>query len=438
MRNLEATDVIDTPNGTSRRSLFRKALAAAAAVAGTGVLLDFSKRTARAANGDPLTVGNTDPALPGGPDTSSNATQLDKDNLNAEPTLVLTNQNGDGLVSTGTNVGTRAEGATVGSFGRSGNRGVEGQGGVVGVLGVGTAGNSAGVSGLAESGPNSTGVFGRASAVGVYGQGPIGVLGQSVDQGVRGEGPKGVVGVGTGAASLGVDAQGGAFGVRGVSTAANGFGVSGLSTADFTTGVRGVCSGAQGIGVSGRGQDQGVRGEGIFGVVGATTVAGRTGVLCQGNFVATGSKSAAVAHPDGSHRLLYCMESPESWFEDFGSAALAGGRASVKLDADFAAVVNTADYRVFLTPEGDSRGLYVSSKSATGFTVHEQQGGTSRLPFSYRVVARRKDVEAVRLARFSLPATPTPTDAGSADSPDIPPLEPSQVSALPPARSRPR
>ncbi len=75
---------------------------------------------------------------------------------------------------------------------------------------------------------------------------------------------------------------------------------------------------------------------------------------------------------------------------------------------DFAAVVHTADYHVFLTPKGDSRGLYVSSQSATGFTVHEQQGGTNSLAFSYRVVARRKDVEAVRLAKFSLPATPTP------------------------------
>ncbi len=77
MRNLESTDGIDTPNGTSRRSLFRKALAAAAPVAGAGGLLDLSKRTARVANGDFLTVGNTDQGLPGGPDTSSNTTALD-------------------------------------------------------------------------------------------------------------------------------------------------------------------------------------------------------------------------------------------------------------------------------------------------------------------------------------------------------------------------
>jgi hypothetical protein len=35
----------------------------------------------------------------------------------------------------------------------------------------------------------------------------------------------------------------------------------------------------------------------------------------------------------GSKRLLHCMESPEHWFEDFGSARLTRGRATVKLDA---------------------------------------------------------------------------------------------------------
>jgi hypothetical protein len=54
--------------------------------------------------------------------------------------------------------------------------------------------------------------------------------------------------------------------------------------------------------------------------------------------------------PDGSQRLLYCMESPELWFEDFGSAKLARGRAVVKLDANFAKVIKRGDYRVFSRP----------------------------------------------------------------------------------------
>jgi hypothetical protein len=44
---------------------------------------------------------------------------------------------------------------------------------------------------------------------------------------------------------------------------------------------------------------------------------------------------------------------------------------------------------------------------ATGFTVQELHGGQSSVAFSYRVVARRKDVVAPRLAVVPLPtATP--------------------------------
>jgi hypothetical protein len=46
-------------------------------------------------------------------------------------------------------------------------------------------------------------------------------------------------------------------------------------------------------------------------------------VLVNGDLtVAGGLKSCAVPFPDGTHRVLYCMESPEVWFEDFGAAKL--------------------------------------------------------------------------------------------------------------------
>jgi hypothetical protein len=67
----------------------------------------------------------------------------------------------------------------------------------------------------------------------------------------------------------------------------------------------------------------------------------------------------------------------------------------VKLDADFAKVIKRGDYRVFLTPEGDCRGLYVRRKSAS-FEVRELVGGKSNVAFSYRIVGRRKDIKAQR------------------------------------------
>ena len=117
-----------------------------------------------------------------------------------------------------------------------------------------------------------------------------------------------------------------------------------------------------------------------------------------------GPKSAAVPHPDGSHRLLYCMESPESWFEDFGEAKLVKGKAAVKIDKDFAGVAKTDAYHVFLSPYGESNGLYVSRRNRNGFEVREQSGGRNTLTFSYRVVARRKDVPSERLPKFDAPS----------------------------------
>ena len=118
-----------------------------------------------------------------------------------------------------------------------------------------------------------------------------------------------------------------------------------------------------------------------------------------------------VAFPDGSQRVLHCMESPEHWFEDFGTAKLKGGRTVVKLDADFAKVIKRGDYRVFVTPEGDCRGLYVH-RSAASFEVRELMGGKSSIAFSYRIVGRRKDITGRR--RFAkidtrLPLPPTAT-----------------------------
>lgn len=132
-----------------------------------------------------------------------------------------------------------------------------------------------------------------------------------------------------------------------------------------------------------------------------TNIAGKLFVF--GALFVLGFKAAAVPHPDGTHRALYCLESPESWFEDFGRARVVGGKASVELDPTYAAVVRTDDYHIFLSPEGESKGLYVSNRTSAGFEVREQGNGASNLPFSYRVAARRKDVNAARFEKVELP-----------------------------------
>jgi hypothetical protein len=70
----------------------------------------------------------------------------------------------------------------------------------------------------------------------------------------------------------------------------------------------------------------------------------------------------------------------------------------VTIDPDFAETVAAdAGYHVFLTPNGDSKGLYVIRKTATSFEVRESGGGTSSLSFDYRIVGKRRGFEAQRL-----------------------------------------
>jgi hypothetical protein len=153
------------------------------------------------------------------------------------------------------------------------------------------------------------------------------------------------------------------------------------------------------------------------GVVGRTSNPNSFAGFFAGNVIVNGTltanvKNGVVAFPDGTQRVLHCMESPEHWFEDFGTARLVRGRAVVRLDADFAKVVTPGDYRVFVTPEGDCAGLYVRGKSATRFEVRELQGGKSSVAFSYRIVARRKGIRRHRRfakvdTRLPVPRAPT-------------------------------
>jgi len=117
-----------------------------------------------------------------------------------------------------------------------------------------------------------------------------------------------------------------------------------------------------------------------------------------GDLVCTGSKSAAVA-VDGNRMVrLYAVEAADNWFEDAGSSQLANGSAAVALDGVFAQTVNgDVDYHVFITPNGECEGLYVTHKSARGFEVHELHGGHANIAFDYRIMARRKGFENTRM-----------------------------------------
>jgi hypothetical protein len=117
-----------------------------------------------------------------------------------------------------------------------------------------------------------------------------------------------------------------------------------------------------------------------------------------GDLICTGTKSAAVPVEGNRMVRLYAVEAADNWFEDAGLGQLANGSATIAFDQIFAQTINgEVDYHVFLTPNGECEGLYVTNKGAQGFEVHELHSGKSSIAFDYRIMARRKGFETVRM-----------------------------------------
>ena len=311
--------------------------------------------------------------------------------------------------------------------------------------GTGVAGTSGSGSGVSGTSTSAIGVLGSSSTnVGVYGTSGsyIGLFGQSTSNyGVYGTSSNSYGVVGVSGSVNGIYGQGANIGVYGVSTSPfvnSGWGVEGLSSNNV--GVYGGSSGASSTGAS-YGTDAGVWGDtgdtsaftysGVIGTadnkqggafynnglsyasLSAANFASSSGAIVfsaglssfcitdvGGNLFCTGSKSAIVPVEKESRQVaLYAVEAPENWFEDAGSARLVNGEAVVNLEPIFGQTVNTGiEYHVFLTPKGDCKGLYVAKESPTSFVVRELGGGVSSIAFDFRIMAKRKGYESVRLA----------------------------------------
>ena len=249
-----------------------------------------------------------------------------------------------------------------------------------------TTGSAWGVEGItASSSANAYGVYGVATSTtgnprGVYGLASapvgIGVFGQNGTESATGAGNNDVVGAG----------------VWGDGGTAGGFGV--LATVD--DGVAGEFENNTDSKVTVEILNFNANGLPFY----AVTPNGFCGIDNRGDLNCTGSKNAVVPI-DGGKRIvaMSAIESPQNWFEDFGSAQLTAGSAVVAIDPDFAQTVNTAtNYMVIPVPNGECKGLYVTNKTPTSFEVRELGGGTSSIQFDYRMVVLRKNYENVRFA----------------------------------------
>jgi hypothetical protein len=129
--------------------------------------------------------------------------------------------------------------------------------------------------------------------------------------------------------------------------------------------------------------------------------------------VVNGTKSAAMRTADGSLRCLYAIESPDSWFEDFGFGRVENGYGRVELEETFASVIADEAYHVFLTQYDGNDGLYVTERETSGFVVRSAGSPDAQCEFSYRVTAKRMDAAGVRFEEArepegkTLPELPT-------------------------------
>ncbi len=212
-------------------------------------------------------------------------------------------------------------------------------------------------------------------------------------------------------------AKSGTAAIFGAAFGFNSFGVEGKSTGSGGTGVEGISTTvSDGVGVYGEGAGEGVIaynpsccskfGYGLTSQVadpsgfpiytfGAGASAGSFIVDAAGNGVFDGSVTAfggfstSIRKRGGVQVRASVPLAPRATIEDTGTARLTGGVGAVHLEPDFASTLDTSKgYQVFLTPDGDTRGLYVAAKYQGGFIVREAEHGRSSVYFDYRVVAR--------------------------------------------------
>ena len=98
----------------------------------------------------------------------------------------------------------------------------------------------------------------------------------------------------------------------------------------------------------------------------------------------------------GQSLEMYNLAATENWYEDFGTATLSDGKATVTIDPTFADIANlNEDYHVYLTPRG-ACSLYVAETTVSSFTIAALDDECA-IEFDYRIVAKRIGYESLRM-----------------------------------------
>lgn len=109
----------------------------------------------------------------------------------------------------------------------------------------------------------------------------------------------------------------------------------------------------------------------------------------------TAAVSEIIPTPTHGRIMLTCPESPEYWYQDYGTVQLVNGQAHVDLDpilADIIMVTQEYPVRVFCTPVDmpNYNGVTMMNRTATGFDLVELNGGAHSGTIEYQLVVKPK------------------------------------------------
>lgn len=289
-----------------------------------------------------------------------------------------TDASGTGLLAVGNNAaGGYATAGSGGAF--TGTR--------IGVYSV-SLNTNAGISSAGVIGRDAGGTFtmltGGAGVTGVGGSNGVGMFAYNSGTG------DGLYALASNATSFGISARNNNGSGTGIITAGNNAG------AQYLVQGSGLAATGTEIGMFGYAINVASNNGGGYFQLGATHyayVAGRFG-FTNYKIIGTGAVSTIVKDQNNESVTMFCPESPEVLFQDFGRGKLVNGKAIIKLDEVFSKNIYVDEkrpLRVFIQLEGNCKGVYVANKTKEGFEVIELDGGQSNVDFSYFVSANRAD-----------------------------------------------
>lgn len=185
------------------------------------------------------------------------------------------------------------------------------------------------------------------------------------------------------------------FNNRGTTTGNPGYsaGVQGLANSQFqdSYGIQGLSFSDAGISTGGYFSGNNYAGTSIA----YSYVGGWINGLTARKIVGTGSVSEIIPTENHGRVTLTCPESPEYWYQDYGTVEMINGKATIMVDeilADIIVVNEENPLRVICTPVGMPyfNGVTIMNQTSNSVEILELNGGTHSGKLQYQLVAKPK------------------------------------------------